>query len=346
MTLEWMQNLEDIQVSLPGGGKAELGFWDLFTDKDPTGPPTNVTSAKEQVNEEIRRLVAKYHGEELSITVTGHSLGGALANLCAYDLASTGANQLRSGPVQVLDAELAKTLAQEANLVTSVVKDVKSIVLNPFGIVQTTVTTVTNVATGNTAPKLPNGFVAGTVPITVYTFASPRAGNDVFRDILHNLGVKMLRAVNSSDLVPRMPGIVTNEFLSNALDTTQLAGLIVDSVLWTYTHAGVELSLNNYNSPFLRTTVDVVGFHLMQTYLHLIAGYVSKEKTFDSELAQERDIVLVNDNTDFLKDKYVVPSNWKVTANKGLVRVPGTGLWIQRPRSEEDLPSKFLEVAL
>jgi len=45
-----------------------------------------------QVMRELTRLLTLYKGETLSITLTGHSLGGALAVLSAYEIAETGLN--------------------------------------------------------------------------------------------------------------------------------------------------------------------------------------------------------------------------------------------------------------
>ncbi|CAK9165246.1 unnamed protein product [Ilex paraguariensis] len=51
----------------------------------------NKSSASEQVMKEVKRLVQFYNarGEEVSLTITGHSLGGALALLTAYEVASS-----------------------------------------------------------------------------------------------------------------------------------------------------------------------------------------------------------------------------------------------------------------
>ncbi|XP_006655277.2 phospholipase A1-Igamma1, chloroplastic-like [Oryza brachyantha] len=99
--LEWVSDLMDFLRPVADEGipcpdpevKVESGFVDLYTDKDPTCRFCKY-SAREQVLMEVRRLVARYTalGEDVSITVTGHSLGSALAMISAYDIAESGAN--------------------------------------------------------------------------------------------------------------------------------------------------------------------------------------------------------------------------------------------------------------
>lgn len=99
--LEWVSDLMDFLRPVADEGipcpdpdvKVESGFVDLYTDKDPTCRLCKY-SAREQVLMEVRRLVGHYSalGEDISISITGHSLGSALAMLSAYDIAETGAN--------------------------------------------------------------------------------------------------------------------------------------------------------------------------------------------------------------------------------------------------------------
>ncbi|KAF3341825.1 phospholipase A1-Igamma1 [Carex littledalei] len=99
--LEWIADFKDYLRPVTEEGipcpdpwvKVESGFIDLYTDKDPTCQFCKY-SAREQVLTKVRKLVEIYsdeRGEEVSVTMTGHSLGSALAKLSAYDLAETGA---------------------------------------------------------------------------------------------------------------------------------------------------------------------------------------------------------------------------------------------------------------
>lgn len=104
--LEWVADLTATQTRLSDMGipcpdpnaKVETGFAGLYTGKD-TECRFCRYSAREQALAEVRKLVEHYHGrgEEVSVTVTGHSLGSALAMLNAFDIAETGANTSSPG---------------------------------------------------------------------------------------------------------------------------------------------------------------------------------------------------------------------------------------------------------
>ncbi|KAG2660272.1 phospholipase A1-Ibeta2, chloroplastic-like [Panicum virgatum] len=93
--LEWAENLRASLVPLDGNSsdgadageeepKVARGFLSLYKTAG-----EKVKSLSEEVMDEVRRLMDKYKGEELSITVVGHSLGAALALLVADEVATS-----------------------------------------------------------------------------------------------------------------------------------------------------------------------------------------------------------------------------------------------------------------
>ncbi|XP_059436716.1 phospholipase A1-IIgamma-like [Corylus avellana] len=99
---EWVMNMEfDLVSASPILGKkhdpkVHSGWYSMYTTAR-AGSTYNCTSCREQVLNEVRRQVDSYKDEEVSITVTGHSLGAAMATMNAVDIVYNGYN-MPSGP--------------------------------------------------------------------------------------------------------------------------------------------------------------------------------------------------------------------------------------------------------
>ncbi|QHN99597.1 hypothetical protein HN51_034736 [Arachis hypogaea] len=279
--IEWIYDLKDILTPANFTNdptiKIESGFYDLYTKKEDACSYCSF-SAREQILSEVKRLVQYYEDEELSITITGHSLGAALAVLSAYDIAELKLNVIE------------------------------------------------------------NGDVTAKIPVTVFSFAGPRVGNLKFKERCEELGVKVLRVINVHDMVPTVPGIITNEKF-------QFQKYIEDALSfpWSYAHVGVELALDHRESPFLKATGDLGCAHNLEAHLHLVDGYHGKKRRF--RLASKRDIALVNKSCDFLRSEYGVPPHWRQDENKGMVR-SRDGRWIlpERPRMMAHPPDTALHL--
>ncbi|XP_028787552.1 phospholipase A1-IIgamma-like [Neltuma alba] len=102
--MEWIKDLQFLLDDAPyifgddSECKVHRGFYSVYTATNSLQPDFTKTSARTQVLTEIRRLVNKYKDEEISITVTGHSLGAALATLNAADIVTNGCNVPENEP--------------------------------------------------------------------------------------------------------------------------------------------------------------------------------------------------------------------------------------------------------
>ncbi|CAI9101244.1 OLC1v1038521C1 [Oldenlandia corymbosa var. corymbosa] len=227
--LEWLENLRatltpmlsgqnnnndihhDDDSSLP---MVDNGFLSLYTSKI-----GGFQSLQDSLRQEIKRIMSIYVDEPLSFTVTGHSLGAALATLAAYDIKET--------------------------------------------------------------------FKCKHL-VTVVSFGGPRVGNHSFRCRLEEQGTKVLRIVNSDDLITKVPGFVPDDeppaagepssSMGNNNNNNHLLTSWIEKVMednqWVYANVGRELRLSSRNSPELNGG-DFATSHELKTYLHLVNGFVS-----------------------------------------------------------------------
>ncbi|KAJ8762057.1 hypothetical protein K2173_006659 [Erythroxylum novogranatense] len=257
---EWLLDLRTkLEVLDDTKAMVQQGFLTIYKSKDEL-TRYNKLSASEQVMQEVTRLVNSYkgRGEKVSLTTTGHSLGGALAVLSAYEAAQS----------------------------------------------------------------FPGLFVS------VISFGAPRVGNIDFKEKLNESGVKTLRVVVKQDVVPKLPGWLLN-------DNVNKLGKIGRRLKSVYRHVGTQLKLDLFASPYLKHESDLKGAHNLQTYLHLLDGFVSKKEKFRSNA--KRDLALVNKSTDMLIEDLKVPESWHQLPYKGLV-LNKYGRWVRPHREPEDIP--------
>ncbi|CAI0452189.1 unnamed protein product [Linum tenue] len=100
---EWVANLMSSLTPArldPGDPRPEVqvesGFLGLYTSNECGGSRFGLESCREQLLCEISRLLRKYKGEEVSISIAGHSMGSSLAHLLAYDISELGLNVMNN----------------------------------------------------------------------------------------------------------------------------------------------------------------------------------------------------------------------------------------------------------
>ncbi|KAA8515846.1 hypothetical protein F0562_019025 [Nyssa sinensis] len=121
--------------------------------------------------------------------------------------------------------------------------------------------------------------------VTVLSFGGPRVGNRSFRNQLDKSGTRILRIVNSDDLITKVPGFVIDNNDRADKRAIQVAGLPswlqkrVEDMQWVYADVGKELRLSSRESPYVNQG-NAATCHDLKTYLHLVDGFVSSTCPF------------------------------------------------------------------
>ncbi|EXC02060.1 Phospholipase A1-Ibeta2 [Morus notabilis] len=243
--LEWAENMRAQLIEMPGQDqdpadnlahgqpKVECGFLSLYKTRG-----AHVPSLAESVVEEVKRLMELYKDETLSITVTGHSLGAALALLVGDELSTC-------------------------------------------------------------AEDVP--------PVAVFSFGGPRVGNRGFADRINAKNVKVLRIVNSQDVITRVPGTFLSEGLEEKLRNTKVGGMLEmleENMPLAYSHVGAELRVDTKMSPYLKPNADMACCHDLEAYLHLVDGFLSSNCPFRAN-AKRSLVRLLQDQGSNVKRLYI-----------------------------------------
>lgn len=157
-------------------------------------------------------------------------------------------------------------------------------------------------------------------PVAAFLFASPKVGEDNFKNAVSKLdNLKILRLTDSYDIVPTLPpfGVQENTTLP----------------ILSYEHVGIELEIDASESNYLDG--GKASWHALVTYLHGVDGFEGSQGGF--KLHGNFDIALLNKNNDQLKDNYslIAPAEWYVVKNKGMVQ-QDDGTWILDDHEVDD----------
>ncbi|TQD70176.1 hypothetical protein C1H46_044290 [Malus baccata] len=122
--------------------------------------------------------------------------------------------------------------------------------------------------------------------VTVFSFAGPRVGNSSFRRNLDEKGPKVLRIVNSDDVITKVPGFVVDDSelacdsgFRKAVEFQNWIHQKVEDTQLSYAEVGKELRLSSKDSPYLMGT-NVSTCHELSTYLHLVDNFQSSKCPF------------------------------------------------------------------
>lgn len=126
--------------------------------------------------------------------------------------------------------------------------------------------------------------------VTVISFGGPRVGNNCFSKSLETNGIRILRIVNSNDVITKIPGFIINNsskrnnlapygngmasWIRKRVHDNNWIRKRVHDTKWLYADVGKELRLCCNNSPSFNVA-NIATCHDLKTYLELVDGIAS-----------------------------------------------------------------------
>ncbi|MCO5572775.1 hypothetical protein L7F22_026534 [Adiantum nelumboides] len=381
LNAEWIKDFNVGLVDFPyvttpaTNPKAHSGFLNLYDSITGSGKPFGDVSMRDQMLNELRRLLSADTGATssfpVSIMVTGHSLGGALALLAACDI---GAN-LRSAA-----AATGKKRRQGVGLTVSAITfgcprvGDKQFKTNVEYHTASQIWRFSN--TSDPVPKVPASIPivqpyatdVGT-EIVLDWMASPYVdASKVGKLTAHNLDL-YLHAVagasgeDKSALAMATPTSVKKLLKAHASDHPEHAALLkvqLDDMMACLKEDPVTLSnyLNEFAGMIRKMLEDeqVQEEEVEQAFTaRIISADINRNSAKRIRLDDgnraasavnepagpfgERDYALLNKSSDILKADYGIPAEWLVHPNKDMVLDQDSQKWLPRSKRDGDIPT-------
>lgn len=263
--------------------------------------------------QELDRLVNFFRGrgEMVSLTLTGHSLGGALALLNAYEAATSFSDVFIN--IISFGAPRVGNLAFKEKLNELGVKTLR--VVNKQDIV----------------PKLP-GILFNKI-LHKFNPIMQRL-NCVYRHVGTQLKLDKCRSPYLKDDTDFSGRHNLELYLGKNCDTTVVP-------CYSYTQP-LDLNGPHPSKWIQRLDVPVAWYHSCTVagslYLHLLDGFLSRKAKFRRNA--RRGLALVNKSSDMLIEELKIPEFWYQLPYKGLV-LNKCGRWVKPGREPEDIASPF-----
>ncbi|KAK8635351.1 hypothetical protein V6N13_004092 [Hibiscus sabdariffa] len=317
-TSEWINDLKFMKqrsaldlfpTAKQHGATVHRGFYDLYTGTRPDSTHSK-TSAREQVKDAVRELVKRYKDEEISITVTGFSLGAALATLTAMDIVANGYNKSTAGRNSDKSFMVTAITFGGPRVGNTGLKRVFDALGDPLHLLR-----IKN--NRDPVPTLPPSYT--------------EFGTELMVDTYNSKYLKWKGPLSRS--APNFPEKHEDEEQLNRIgcldkdqDENEPKPKRVRSDTSSLNEHEVEYKYE-FKPKLVRAGIaDYVSSHNMDVYAHGVAIKDIGEKTPVDKL--EYNITLVNKHLDRVKNEYKIPPNWWTGENRKHMVQLENGRWV------------------